>query len=115
MLPEIEHAHSLPVYHSELFLCMPQHPNFGRTIPSDYLQGNGIADLMEHLAIPAVKLWGCNDVYCQGLVDVFKDRAKFHGIQVDMSHSNFNFVLGYAHMRNVTFLFATVGRGWRFV
>ena len=79
---------------------MTEYPNFGRTIPSDFLQGNGIADLIKHLAIPAVKLWGCNDVYCQGLVDVFRQRANFHGIEIDNTHADFNFVLGYGDLKD---------------
>ena len=78
-----------------------QHRNFGRTIPSDFKQGTGISDLVQHLDIHSVKLWGCNDVYCQGLVNVFIQSADSHKIQVDTEHSDFDFGSGYKAVKDI--------------
>jgi len=69
-------------------------PSFGRTIPSDFLQGQGIAGLIQSVGITRAKVWGCNDVYCQGLVSVFREAAAVAGIELDETHSNFDFGAG---------------------
>ena len=49
-----------------------EYGNVGRTIPSDFFQGEAIAGLVTYVKVPAVQVWSCSDVYCEGLAAVFR-------------------------------------------